>query len=864
MSKRITGFLISLITIFNIAASMSVFASGQATISIEGPSTAKPGDEVIISVTADIAAATEIQGIQLIFDYSANFPTDSAVYTLIDKPESWSNTLINSYSLTGLGAVLSDGGKLSGQIKFNVPENAQNGEVYKVSFGKCKVSLSSSLLAEEEYTIVNNSVEISVEAPEDTFTESVVTDMSIVTGNGETIEAPEDLTAGEYNVILNISNITGDSKQLEAYVAVKVDERLYSVKKKTATLNNSLMQIYSIEIPVTLARDVNGMNVSVEAYCWDNNMVPFSEKLVFGNTVNYIAYGRITATDRTDSELNPGYVKFSVEESDNFDGKKYGEGVAAKEVIMKYSSDNVYNEAFRYAKAVVVKNLKTDAYEIVSLKMADSENVFETSADLYIPYSFKTGKISFYEASENGTIEKVYNLSETVKMYINGVEAGILTEAMAAAYLDENDLSGVTLRDATGDGFIDYIFVDYYVDAIVSSVIAGDGVYTINFTNSNSNIQSIQINTADVLASYTLDGEEIDYTDLKHGDVVSVAYDVTGEFWASEFYDMLVSRDTVTGMVTQMWPDELGFMCYTINGNSYKPSRLGASATVAIMPGNVYTLRLNVFGRFASCEAKTSASEPAYTGSTPIALCDSEGMVYDEYVGTVIAYNSYEDGELNRLKAVPGAAFNLIQGDIFLYETDSNGYVKNADVIFSIGNTYAYTDFMRNMTSDNMGYKRVTSSDGSFTKSIPVLANMPEDWLETDSTVKTGNVDLIYGVITDRDEKTVSLAQIEKQTTGTVVADAVRPDKAASYYFASDVTVYVCDFGKALWSERLRVGSMSDIIKTDVASDEYVQTADGEEVYTVLDDGTYRELNFMFGKVVDGKITECVVILGSN
>lgn len=1024
MSKRIVCFLVSLITVFNIAASMSVFAAGQAVISIEGTATAAPGEEVVISVLTDIAAKTEIQGIQLIFDYSDNFPKDDAKYSITEMPVSWSNTLLNSYSLTGVGETLESGGKIRGQIKFKVPENAQNGEVYEVGFEKCKVSLSSSLLSTDKYTVVNDSVRITVERTEEEFGD-LVTGMSVITSAGAVVESPEELKAGAYKLSLNINNLKPEAKTTNAYVAVKIDEKLCLAKSAVAEFDGVDVQSYATEFPITLPEAANNGKVSVEVYCWDNNMIPFSKKLVFGEVEVYEVYGRITDTDRTNNTLYPGYVEFRVEDSAE-------SGLTAGAVVLaSYSSDNVYNELLRYANAIIVKNVKSETYKIVSLKVEDLESTYETSADLYVPDSFVRNKISFYEQTDGDIGMNTYMLSSAVELYVNGVSIGAVSQDFVNAYIADNDLSEVTLRDINGDEYIDYIFVDYYVDAVIGSVTEGDGTYDIDFAEMNSNVRPLQIDKDDDPVKYILDGEEISYTDLLPGDVVSIAYDVTCNFRDSSFYTMLVSRNTVTGMVTEMWPDDFGREYYVIDGEKYMMSKVSACAWDVLVTGNAYVVLLDVFGRIASyyedpsnknygifdrafidasntlririitqdgeksiysvkdnnpylyesiasqfyedgtignrlkpidmlvCEytvnsngyitratpvmdiAKIPAAEynkelktfdscpvddkasiidvsstrnsldwdyyeinvvekknfedlinymqydvilagkpnpygkyafvimltggKAYVGDTPVVVYDVGGAVYDDEQGsTVDTYSVYINGELVKLKLAPGYYKKLNKGDVFVYEMDANGYIDYITVLFSFGNLNTYDSFMMGMNAETMGYRTVWSYDGVYSKQVPTLADMPEEWITTDETTKTGNVDLIYGVITDKEDSCVSLSQIESYEFEWGDEDAVNPDFADDYKIADDVIVYVCDFDSVVVSKRLRNGKFEDIKKTFVQSAEFEQAMGGEEVYTITTEEGYREMNFLFGKVVDGKITECVVVLGNN
>lgn len=1235
------------------------------------------------------------------------------------------------------------------------------------------------------------------------FTESVDTVMTVRSANGEEIGSPEELSAGEYNVILNIGNLTHEAKKVEVYVAVKVSGKLYSVKSRTTDLGNKdLMQVYPIEIPVTLAKDVSGKEISIEAYCWDDTMVPFNRKTVFGDakTEIYTAYGRITATSRSNGNLDYGEVKFCVEKSNNFDGVEYGSSSWAgyAEFSMYYANEEAYKEMFRYSKATIIKDVETEDFTIVSLEYMDSESTVITECSLYEIGSATYDEISFYTDSESSTTN-TYDISTNARVYVNGVGVTWSTGSWldALAYIESNDSGKVTLIDVTEigktttDGKIDYIFVDYYVDGIVDSVVDGEE-YKIYFENGHVDIKTLKVDTTDedMYTRYILDGEEISHTDLQSGDVLSIAYDVTGSFSDSAFYDVLVSRGVVNGKVMSTGEDNNECPYYVINDQKYSASKLGPVASDTLTTGNDYILWLNAFGFFVKydeditnknigifdmayidsndvpkirlitkdgekvsyavndnskakyyeiasnfydgnvggtlktienliceynvnsigcitdvvplndvtyisgetnvyrsstnklgryllnentkiidltdesnsltaanydiskinlikisdlisgneyeaifaqrvssdnsyryvvlLEGETGYVEPedvitshtgifdrayidssnnatirvinetgekvsytvknnnttlytqiasqfysngigsalksienlvceysinskgyivsaipledtqissvseyeagankigqymfdedtvildltdavndimngtiykvnsikstdlingeyydflvsdmkedgtyryivllvgntgyvepedetvsyvgvfdkayidsgdipwirlitkdgekkvypvkydnktlymemasqfytgevgasnlkpiqqllceytvnskgyitsvtpmgevgmataeyssdtkafgayelaedaviidlssisnwlesgssydvnviqkkefsqlvnymtyevvvcdknengkynfavilsggtGYTGYTPIAVYNTRGSVYDDIQGTTVdTLEVYINGndETVSLKVAPGTNVTLNRGDVFLYKTDSNGYVDSIFKLFGSANESSYSWFMDNMTPANMGYKDVTSWNGVI-KSIPVLSSMPDDWINTDATTKTGEVDLIYGVITDRRTDSVSIAQIESSSINSweyVEESIVNKDLAEDYSISPYANVYIYDYSEGKVSNRVYTGSAGMIQKSMVPNSECIMDSNGFEVFTVRDSyGEYRELNFLFGKIVDGVITECFVILGSN
>ncbi len=551
--------------------------------------------------------------------------------------------------------------------------------------GKTKISMLIGALIISIFTCIGVQAE---------FVDSVNTVMSVRTANGEMVDTPEELSSGEYNVILNIGNLSGKAKQMEVYVAVKADGKLYSVKSRTTNLENKeLMQIYPIEIPVTLKKDVSGKEISIEAYCWDDTMVPFNRKTVFGeaDTEIYTAYGRITATPRTNDSLDYGEVKFCVEKSDNFDGVEYGSfAYAPVELNMYYANQEAYNEMFRYSKATIIKDVETENFTIVSLEYMDSESTVIAQSNLYEIASFTGDEITFYESFDSSKTT-TYDLSDSFSMYVNGVRITAFYDTINA-YIERNDSGTVTLIDATEtgktttDGKVDYIFVDYYVDSIVDFVVDADE-YKIYFANGHADVKTLKIDKADkdIYVRYILDGQEISHTDLNSGDVLSIAYDVTGDFSYSAFYDVLVSRDVVNGKVTSIGADNNDCEYYVINNQKYSPSKLGPVAGDTLIPGNHYILWLNAFGKFVDYEEDMSAKNigifnKAYIDSddTPyISLITKDG----EKVSYAVKDNSksgYYEIASNFYDGNVGESLKTIENLLCEYTINSNGYITGA------------------------------------------------------------------------------------------------------------------------------------------------------------------------------------------
>ena len=854
--------------------------------------------------------------------------------------------------------------------------------------------------------------------------------MEVFVKNGEQVEKPEDLTAGEHTVTVKILNLNELQKNLEVFVAVKTDGKLSSVSKKTSTISKDpITKFFEVEIPVTITE---AENIQLEAYCWNDGLVPYAEKLIFGQEKyeSYTVYGRIVATSRNDSSLDANEVRFIVEKSDNFDGYPYGPEYYGSSVwAIQYNNPDAYNMMFQYAKAIVLKD-ENDNYILTSVEIINEP--IKKKAILYDSY---TGtKLNFYESMDS-TKTIAYKLSDIAEMYVNGVEIGTLSEEYVNTYITGNDCGTVTFIDVTeegstdSDGKFDYVFVDYYVDAVIESVSVNDETYKLYFADMNPNVKNLSVDTtdSDITVRYTLNGEEIKHTELLEGDVLSIAYDVTNNFDYSEFYDIIVSRNVVSGMVTSSGD------CYTGSGVEYfiiGNTKYSAAASMygwvnaeSLKAGTSYTLYVNAFGNFVMyyenaeekkiavfdmaftdsfgnpmirlitsdgemvsyrvkgddistylewvklayedtseedtdgkytdnsnkknineriveytvnsagylsklvvCETKTSevvlykasslklgtsvlnsnavvldlsenedmndisvinklsvdeltdgceysvclANWSAYDETyyymiiteigecyeipddeetelepvNPIAVYRSTYTIADEYGTQTAVIKAYEEGAEREILSVLEAVPSMSHGDVFVYETDEDGYVTEIVPIFT-GAEDAYETFIESVSG--ISASRFENSDKYDWGEI---TDMPQEWIETSTSSKTGNVEILFGVITDKKSDTVYVSQISD--------DLINIDNEWDYTVLSDANIYVYDYTMKQ-GNRLSIGSASSIEKSPYAT----SWIDDNGNLSILEDGKYRELNFIFAKLVDGDIAEALVILGS-
>lgn len=343
----------------------------------------------------------------------------------------------------------------------------------------------------------------------------------------------------------------------------------------------------------------------------------------------YKVYGRVTATHRTGG-VDADEVRFDVEKADNFDDEYYKTGDEPETITALIGDSGADNYLLEYSEAIVQEN-DNDEWVIISITSTSKNDIVTYNADMfdadnssYTDGAYVDNIMYFFtdDAKKKTTSYKLnqYNGGDqdAVVYYVNGVEDAIADADDFEKYVENNDSGTITLIDAPAsgatstDGRYDYVMVTYYADGIVDSVTETANP-KIAFDTCDKDIKTtwtIDLDDDDTDYSFTLNDEEIAVTDIAENDVLSIAYDVTTEFDNSDFYEVVVSRDVVTGKVTAVDGED----GYQIGGVYYEPNkRLLEDDLVddngdyvandnTIKSGTEYTLYLNAFGKFVSYE----------------------------------------------------------------------------------------------------------------------------------------------------------------------------------------------------------------------------------------------------------------------
>ena len=317
----------------------------------------------------------------------------------------------------------------------------------------------------------------------------------------------------------------------------------------------------------------------------------------------YKVYGRVTETSKTGS-ADTDKVTFQVEKADNFDDQEVKADSPVSEDM--YIGDSKADNYLRtYSQALIQKN-DDDEFTILSIAAAAANKSVTVASEDFDENKSTDEALYFFPAgTTKGSTKYQLDTTNGVKIYINGVESS-KSIAELRDYLDKNETASVTLQKETEVGSTstsakyNTIMVSSYVTAIVDEVIDKTNETSVNFDTYSSGIQAkMTVNKDDdnYTYSFKLDGKDIEAKDLQPNDVLNIAYDTTGSFRESSFYDVIVTRNVVDGVKCTSRNDSKGE--YTIGGTKYKAAE---GMDIDVETSTEYSLYLDHFGRIAKAD----------------------------------------------------------------------------------------------------------------------------------------------------------------------------------------------------------------------------------------------------------------------
>lgn len=317
----------------------------------------------------------------------------------------------------------------------------------------------------------------------------------------------------------------------------------------------------------------------------------------------YKVYGRVTETSKTGS-VDTDKVTFQVEKADNFDDEEVKADSPVSEDM--YIGDSKADNYLRtYSQALIQKN-DDDEYTILSIAAAAANKSVTVASEDFDENKSTDEALYFFPAgTTKGSTKYQLDTTNGVTIYINGVESS-KSIAELRDYLDKNETASVTLQKETEVGSTstsakyNTIMVSSYVTAIVDEVIDKTNETSVNFDTYSTGIQAkMTVNKDDdnYTYSFKLDGKDIEAKDLQQNDVLNIAYDTTGSFRDSSFYDVIVTRNVVDGVKCTSRNDTKGE--YTIGGTKYKAAE---GMDIDVETSTEYSLYLDHFGRIAKAD----------------------------------------------------------------------------------------------------------------------------------------------------------------------------------------------------------------------------------------------------------------------
>lgn len=327
----------------------------------------------------------------------------------------------------------------------------------------------------------------------------------------------------------------------------------------------------------------------------------------------YKVYGRVTETSKTGSVDNDK-VTFQVEKADNFDDEEVKADSPVSEDM--YIGDSKADNYLRtYSQALIQKN-DDDEFTILSIAAA-AANKSVTVASEDFDENKSTGEALYFfpAGATKGSTKYQLDTTNGVTIYVNGVKQDSMaiydandleSDKTLYGYLKNHETASVTLQKETEVGSTstsakyNTVMISSYATAIVDEVIDKTNETSVNFDTYSTGIQAkMTVNKDDdnYTYSFKLDGKDIEAKDLQQNDVLNIAYDTTGSFRDSNFYDVIVTRNVVDGVKCTSRNDTKGE--YTIGGTKYKAAE---GMDIDVETSTEYSLYLDHFGRIAKAD----------------------------------------------------------------------------------------------------------------------------------------------------------------------------------------------------------------------------------------------------------------------
>ncbi len=371
-------------------------------------------------------------------------------------------------------------------------------------------------------------------------------------------------------------------------------------------------------------------------------------------------YGQVVANSHSSltgtSSLKEGEISIKSGEETVIYNTKEGEDLLARNVIAYVKEDKAGD------KNIILITVDDSKTKELTINIKDIEKI--------------EGNVISYWAKETDRKPTEITLTEGAKIFYNG----ILSE-MTVADLADLKSGHINLVNVTKDAEYGYVFVTEYKNMVV------DEVSTVSHKISDKfNLLSLTLDPEDKNISFKIikDGKEIDISEIKEWDILSVAMDKATAADSTKF-TVYVSDETVTGKITEIEDGK-----YTIGDKQYEIAQNYVDASQPELKLNDEgTFYLDIEGKIAAVDTQTKAgSNYAYLVKTEIKstldnvlqlkLFTSKGEVVILDAASKIKVNNVSNLSAEAAKEAIGEGAGLIT-----YEVNKEGkvsYVNTAQV----------------------------------------------------------------------------------------------------------------------------------------------------------------------------------------
>lgn len=538
----------------------------------------------------------------------------------------------------------------------------------------------------------------------------------------------------------------------------------------------------------------------------------------------YKVYGRVTETSKTGSVDNDK-VTFQVEKADNFDDEEVKADSPVSEDM--YIGDSKADNYLRtYSQALIQKN-DDDEFTILSIAAAAANKSVTVASEDFDENKSTDEALYFFPAgTTKGSTKYQLDTTNGVTIYVNGVKQDSMaiydandleSDKTLYGYLKNHETASVTLQKETEVGSTstsakyNTVMISSYATAIVDEVIDKTNETSVNFDTYSTGIQAkMTVNKDDdnYTYSFKLDGKDIEAKDLQQNDVLNIAYDTTGSFRDSNFYDVIVTRNVVDGVKCTSRNDTKGE--YTIGGTKYKAAE---GMDIDVETSTEYSLYLDHFGRIAKADENSVSKNYGV-------LKNIYKKAGGDYMAQIITKNGTEEEykvDSDNVKAYKS----------YLVKSDADGAVydstnKKTDAYPKQVVEYSVSSSSNKITIKNGGVIAPTSADAEYKESGNKIGSVKM----ADSTV------------------ILDLSEVDTKDTYSVVSSLNDGSNYVAYGYdksKSDNTyrfVIITEGTSSVFNSetQLAIFNGSEVIDDDGDKTAYNLVVNGEEKQLVLDD----------------------------